>query len=90
MYLVRVRPRVVNGLGLTSGSSVVLQQRPRHWAVGEAVAAASAFSFEDFVHVMDVLHFWMDGAFGTNLTAKAAGNAETFDDADFHNLLRST
>ena len=70
--------------------SVVLQQRPRHWAIGEAVAAASAFSFEDFVHVMDVLHFWMDGAFGTNLTAKAAGNAETFDDADFHNLLRST
>lgn len=69
---------------------VVLQQRPRRWAIGEAVAAASAFSFEDFVHVMDVLHFWMDGAFGTNLTAKAAGNAETFDDADFHNLLRST
>jgi hypothetical protein len=75
---------------LTSGSSVVLQQRPGRWAIGEAVAAASAFSFEDFVHVMDVLHFWMDGAFGTNLTAKAAGNAETFDDADFHNLLRST
>lgn len=70
--------------------SVVLQQRPRRWAIGEAVAAASAFSFEDFVHMMDVLHFWMDGAFGTNLTAKAARNAETFDDADFHNLLRST
>jgi hypothetical protein len=69
---------------------VVLQQCPRRWAIGEAVAAASAFSFEDFVHVMDVLHFWMDGAFGTNLTAKAAGDAETLDDSDFHRLLRST
>jgi hypothetical protein len=90
MYLVSVRPRVVNGLGLTSGSSVVLQQRPRHRAVGEAIATAGAFSFENFVHVMNVLHFWMDRAFGTNLTAKAAGDAETLDDSDFHRLLRST
>ena len=90
IYLVKVRPRFVNGLGLTSVSSVVLQQRPRRWAVGEAVAAAGAFSLENFVHVMNVLHFWMDGAFGTNLTAKAAGDAETLDDADFHRLLRST
>jgi hypothetical protein len=77
-------------LGLRSIFLLVLKQGPRHWAIGEAVAAAGAFSFENFVHVMDVLHFWMDGAFGTNLTAKAAGDAETFDDADFHNLLRST
>jgi hypothetical protein len=31
----------------------------------------------------------MDRAFGTNLTTKAAGDAETLDDSDFHPLLRS-
>jgi hypothetical protein len=36
---------------------------------------------------MDVLHFWMHGTFGTSLAAKAAGDAKTFDDADFHLLL---
>jgi hypothetical protein len=33
---------------------------------------------------MDVLHLWMHGTFGTGLAAEAAGDAKTFNDADFH------
>ena len=79
----------IGGHSLSIASWFVLTQRPGYRAIGEAVTAASAFSFENFVHVMDVLHFWMDRAFGTNLTTKAAGDAETLDDPDFHPLLRS-
>ena len=80
----------IGGHGLSIAFWFVLKQRPGYRAIGEAVTAASAFSFENFVHVMDVLHFWMDRAFGTNLTTKAAGDAETLDDPDFHPLLRSS
>ena len=80
----------IGGHGLSIAFWFVLKQRPRCGAIGEAVSAAGAFSFENFVHVMDVLHFWMDRAFGTNLTAKAGGDAETLDDSDFHRLLGST
>jgi hypothetical protein len=80
----------IGGHGLGIAFWFVLKQRPRCWAIGEAVSAAGAFSFENFVHVMDVLHFWMDRAFGANLTAKTTGDAETLDDSDFHRLLRST
>jgi len=80
----------IGGHGLSIAFWFVLKQRPRCWAIGEAVSAAGAFSFENFVHVMDVLHFWVDRDFRTNLTAKAAGDAETLDDSDFHRLLRST
>jgi hypothetical protein len=40
--------------------------------------------------MMDVLHFWMNSALGTNLAAKAAGDAEIFDNSDLHSLLRPT
>src|SRR5687767_6535772 len=79
----------IGGHSLSIAFWFVLKQRPGYRAIGEAVPAASAFSFENFVHVMNVLHFWMDRAFGTNLTTKAAGDAETLDDSDFHPLLRS-
>ena len=80
----------IGGHGLSIAFWFVLKQRPGYRAIGEAVTAASAFSFENFVHVMDVLHFWVNRDFRTNLTAKAAGDAETLDDPDFHPLLRSS
>jgi hypothetical protein len=55
-------------------------------AVGEAVAAAGAFALDHFVHMVNVLHFGMDGVFRANLAAQAAGDAKTFDDADVHAL----
>jgi len=33
---------------------------------------------------MNVLHFWMDGAFGTNFPAQAASDAKRFRDSYFH------
>jgi hypothetical protein len=80
----------IGGHGLSIACGFVLKQRTRYRAVGKAIVTAGAFSFENFVHVMNALHFWMDRAFGANLTAKAAGDAETLDDSDFHRLLRST
>jgi hypothetical protein len=53
-------------------------------AVGQTVAATGAFALNDLVHVVDVLHFRMNRALGTNFTARAAGDAKGFDDFDFH------
>ena len=58
-------------------------QRTRNRTVGQAIAAAGAFVRDDFVHVVDVLHFRMDGALGADFTAEAARDAETFDDFHF-------
>jgi hypothetical protein len=64
--------------------SLIFLKRPWLRAVRQAVAATGAFAFDDFVHVVDVLHFRMDGAFWADFAAQAAGDAESFDDSDFH------
>jgi hypothetical protein len=38
----------------------------------------------DFVPMMNVLHLRMNGALGEDFTAQAAGDAEAFDDSNFH------
>ena len=44
---------------------------------------------QHFIHVMNVLHLRMDGALRADFTAETAGDAEAFDDFDFHaGLLR--
>ena len=67
----------------------ILFERAGLRTIGETVAAAGAFSFDHFVHVMDVLHLRMDRAFRTDFAAEAAGDAKTFDDSDFHNGVHS-
>jgi hypothetical protein len=57
--------------------------------IGDTVAAAGAFSFDHFVHVVDILHLWMDRTFRTDLAAEAAGDTKAFDDSDFHNGVHS-
>ena len=64
--------------------SLIFHKRSGLRAVGQAVGAAGAFILNHFVHVMDVLHLRMDGAFGADFAAQAAGDAEGFDDFDFH------
>lgn len=68
----------------TSECSRILLQCPRRRAVGQTIAAPGAFSFEHFIHVMDVLHLRMDRVLGANLAAQAAGDAKTFANSDFH------
>jgi hypothetical protein len=58
-------------------------QRTGNRTVRQAIAAAGAFVWDDFVHVVDVLHFRMDGALGADFTAETARDAETFDDSHF-------
>jgi hypothetical protein len=53
-------------------------------AVGQTVAAARAFDLYDFVYMVDVLHFRMNRALGANFTAEPAGDAQSFDNFDFH------
>ena len=62
----------------------VFFQRAWNRAIGKTIAAACAFALDYFVHVMDVLHFRMDCALRADFAAKAAGDAESFDDLDFH------
>ena len=66
------------------GALRVLLQGAKLRAIGQTIATAGAFAFDHFVHVMDVLHLGMDGALGTDFTAQAAGDTESFDDFDFH------
>ena len=47
----------------------ILLQRSWFRAVRQTVGATGAFAFDHFVHVVDVLHFRMDGAFGTDFAA---------------------
>ena len=63
---------------------LILQQRSRLRAVRQTVGAAGAFAVDHFVHVVDVLHFRMDRSFGADFAAQAAGDAEIFNDSDFH------
>ena len=63
----------------------ILFERAGLRTIGETVATACAFSFNHFVHVMNILHLWMYRTFRTDLAAEAAGDAKTFDDSDFHN-----
>ena len=42
----------------------------------------------DFVHVVDVLQFWMDGGLRTDFSAEAAGDAESFFNSHFHIELK--
>jgi hypothetical protein len=42
---------------------------------------------QNFVHVVNVLHLRMDRTFGTDLAAKAAGDAERFRDSHFHSQV---
>jgi hypothetical protein len=44
----------------------------------------------DFVHVVDVLQFWMDGGLRTDFSAEAAGDAESFFNSHFHGELISS
>ena len=62
----------------------ILLQCARFGAVGETVTTAGAFAFDDFVHVVNVLHLGMHGAFGADFAAQAAGDTESFNDTDFH------
>jgi hypothetical protein len=55
-----------------------------HWAVAQTVTTAGTFGFDNFVHVVDVLHFRMHRALGTGLAAEAAGDAETLFDSNLH------
>lgn len=75
--------RVKNGLPYLAELPVFFQ-RAWNGAIGKTVAAACAFAFDYFVHVMDVLHFRMDCALRADFAAQAAGDAESFDDFDFH------
>jgi hypothetical protein len=72
---------------LTARSVFIFAQSTGHRTVGQTVAAAGAFAFYHFVHVMDILHFRMHRALGAYFAAKPAGNAEIFDDFDFHQRL---
>jgi len=63
---------------------LVLLESAGGGAVEKAIAATSAFMLKHFVHMMNVLHFRMDGAVRANFAAQAASNAEFFDDSDFH------
>jgi hypothetical protein len=44
----------------------------------------------DFVHVVDVLQFWMDGGLRTDFSAEAAGDTESFFNSHFHVELISS
>jgi hypothetical protein len=65
-------------------SRLVFFERAGLRAIRQTIAAAGAFMLQHFVHVMDVLHLWMDGVLGADFTAQAAGDAEAFDNFDFH------
>ena len=65
-------------------SRLVFFERARFRAIRQTVAAARAFMLQHFVHVMDVLHLWMDGVLGADFATQAAGDAEAFDNFDFH------
>jgi hypothetical protein len=74
-----------------SGSRrLVRLQRARLRAVGEAISTASAFGLDDFVDVMNILHLGMDGVLRADFAAQSAGDAEAFDDLNFHRLSRTT
>lgn len=66
-------------------SRLVFFERAGLRAVGQTIAAAGAFMLQHFVHVMDVLHLRMDGVLGADFATQAAGDAEAFDDSNFHN-----
>jgi hypothetical protein len=68
---------------------IVCNERSRHRAVRQARRAPGALVLEDFVHVMNVLQFWMYRAFRAYFTAEAAGDAESFFDSDFHGAVES-
>ena len=59
--------------------------------VGKTIAAAGAFSLDDLIHMVNVLHFRMDGELRTNFAAETASDTEILDDTHFHasELLRS-
>ena len=76
-------------MSASTGGLRVLFKGAELGAVGETVAAAGAFAFDNFVHVVNVLHLGMDGALGTDFAAEAAGDAESFDDSNFHDRFHS-
>jgi len=62
----------------------VLFQCAGNRTIGQTVAAAGTFSFEHFIHMMDVLHLRMNSELGTGFAAKTAGDAKTLLDPNLH------
>src|SRR5262245_13862411 len=62
----------------------VLFQCAGNRTIGETVAAASAFSLDHFIHMMDILHLRMDGELGTGFAADTAGDAKALLDPNLH------
>src|SRR5207237_8772915 len=65
-------------------------ERARRRAIRQTVFTARALMLNDFVHVVDVLQFWMDGGLRTDFSAEAAGDAESFVNSHFHVELISS
>ena len=61
----------------------VLRKSAGSRAIWQAFAAAGACAFDDFVHVVDVLHFGMHRPFRADFAAQAARDAETFENFNF-------
>ena len=71
----------------SNAGRLILLERAGFRAVGKAVAAAGAFTFDNFVHVVDILHLRMDGVLRADFAEQAAGDTEAFDDPDFHAVI---
>src|SRR5262245_4927882 len=69
---------------LSSSRHVILFQCAGNRTIGETVAATGAFSLENFIHMVDVLHLRMNGELGTGFAAETAGDAKALFDSNLH------
>jgi hypothetical protein len=77
------RSQVKNGSACKRGG-LVFFERASFRTVREAIAAAGAFMLDDLVPMVNVLQLRMDGALRADFAAEAAGDAERFDNTNFH------
>ena len=70
---------------------LVLRECASFRTIGKTIAAPGTFMLDDFEHMVNVLHFRMDGALRTNFAAETASDTDILDDTHFHasELLRS-
>ena len=64
------------------GGGLKLLQCAGFRTVGKTIAAAGAFSLDDLIHMVNVLHFRMYRVLWANFAAQSAGDTQAFDDSD--------